>query len=123
MAHKYEIIGEPTVERGYSDKWSTMLVFTLRRNDGAEDTIWVCAGVQDYNRGTCAAAGVRYEDVFIPFHSVDEWCGEKFHACDEEGDLDSELMAEEQEEMLRTIRAVALASQIEMTESEDDDDE
>ena len=123
MSHTYEIIGEPEVQREYSDQWQTTMVFELRRDDGKQDTIWVTAGVADWQRGSSQAAGHRFgfEDVDVFGGSLDEWCGRNLYMdlTDEDGNIDSGLVADEKYAMLESVRKIALANQIEMDECQE----
>lgn len=122
--HTYEVIGEPRIEPEYSDKWQTAMVFELRRDDGKQDTIWICAGVPGYQRGSSVSAGHRYgfEDVEVFGGSLGEWCGPDLYAdlTDQDGDIDTGRIADEKYAMLQAVREAALASQVEIEESDDD---
>jgi hypothetical protein len=124
MAHTYEVIGTPEVQKEYCDEWQTTMVFRLRRDDGKEDTIWVTAGVPDWQRGSSQAAGHRmgFESVNVFGGSIDEWCGRELYAdiTDDEGDFHSLRMRDEIMAMLEAVSETALANQVSPARYEDD---
>lgn len=119
---KYELIGTPQIEDEYTDgELETVMVATLRREDGVEGDIWLCAGVRPQYQDTVQHAldgcQTGYESVRVFGDSLDCWCPKQFVPAEierEEGDLTdpeylyAERVREERDAMLEAVEDAAL---------------
>jgi len=105
-APRFELLGRPRVESGYSDEWETVMICDIRRDDGVIADVWIVAGVPTSKRGSSAAAGRQrgYCDVRMFGDSAGHWCSPCFDADDAD-------------DIITACRTAALAAHLEATQA------